>query len=69
MRPHLSGDDHRVRAFLAFAAEEAKHIPLFRRFREEFRATLGALSPAALARVDAAAKSYLPPARPASAAA
>ncbi|MCG3132978.1 MAG: hypothetical protein HMLKMBBP_00064 [Planctomycetes bacterium] len=41
VRPHLSGDDHRVRAFLAFAAEEAKHIHLFKRFREEFRAGFG----------------------------
>lgn len=41
VRPHLSGDDHRVRAFLAFAAEEAKHIHLFKRFREEFRRGFG----------------------------
>jgi len=41
VRPHLSGDDHRVRAFLAFASEEAKHIQLFKRFREEFRAGFG----------------------------
>jgi hypothetical protein len=31
-RPHLQGDDYRVRAFLAFAAEEAKHIHLFKQF-------------------------------------
>ena len=31
----------RVRAFLGFAAEEAKHIHLFKRFREEFRAGFG----------------------------
>lgn len=35
-RPLLSGDDYRVRALLNFAEEEAKHIHLFRRFREEF---------------------------------
>lgn len=35
-RPHLEEDDHRTRALLAFAAEEAKHIHLFKRFREEF---------------------------------
>jgi hypothetical protein len=35
-RPHLSGDDYRVRALLQFAGEEAKHIHLFKRFREEF---------------------------------
>jgi hypothetical protein len=37
-RPHLSGDDYRVRALLQFAGEEAKHIHLFKRFREEFAA-------------------------------
>lgn len=35
-RPQLSGDDWRVRALLQFAHEEAKHIHLFKRFREEF---------------------------------
>jgi hypothetical protein len=35
-RPQLQGDDYRVRAFLQFASEEAKHIHLFKRFREEF---------------------------------
>jgi hypothetical protein len=35
-RPYLNGDEYRARAFLEFAAEEAKHIHLFRRFREEF---------------------------------
>ena len=35
-RPHLRGDDYRVRALLQFAGEEAKHIHLFKRFREEF---------------------------------
>ena len=35
-RPLLREDDYRVRALLGFAAEEAKHIQLFKRFREEF---------------------------------
>jgi hypothetical protein len=37
-RPLLREDDYRVRALLGFAAEEAKHIQLFKRFREEFEA-------------------------------
>jgi hypothetical protein len=40
-RPHLHGDDYRVRALLQFASEEAKHIQLFKRFREEFDAGFG----------------------------
>lgn len=40
-RPHLSGDDYRVRALLQFAGEEAKHIHLFKRFRQEFEAGFG----------------------------
>ncbi len=40
-RPMLHGDDYRVRAFLGFAAEEAKHIHLFKRFRAEFEAGFG----------------------------
>lgn len=35
-REGLANDDYRTRSFLAFAAEEAKHIHLFKRFREEF---------------------------------
>jgi hypothetical protein len=36
-RPYLNGDDdYRARAYLEFAGEEAKHIHLFHRFREEF---------------------------------
>jgi hypothetical protein len=35
-RAQLSGDDYRVRALLQFAGEEAKHIHLFKRFRQEF---------------------------------
>lgn len=40
-RLQLSGDDYRVRALLQFAGEEAKHIHLFKRFREEFEAGFG----------------------------
>lgn len=35
-RPHLLGDDWRVRAVLNFASEEAKHIQLFKRFHQAF---------------------------------
>jgi hypothetical protein len=40
-RPRLHEDDYRVRALLRFAGEEAKHIHLFKRFREEFAAGFG----------------------------
>ena len=40
-RPQLSGDDYRVRALLKFAGEEAKHIHLFKRFREDFEDGFG----------------------------
>ena len=40
-RPQLSGDDYRVRALLGFAGEEAKHIHLFKRFRQEFENGFG----------------------------
>lgn len=40
-RPHLQGDDYRVRALLQFAGEEAKHIQLFKRFRQEFAGGFG----------------------------
>jgi len=40
-RPHLHGEDYRVRALLQFASEEAKHIHLFKRFREEFELGFG----------------------------
>ena len=40
-RPQLHGDAYATRALLEFAAEEAKHIHLFRRFREEFEAGFG----------------------------
>jgi hypothetical protein len=41
VRPSLDEDDYRVRAFLQFAGEEAKHIQLFRLFSEEFREAFG----------------------------
>ena len=36
VRPMLSQDDYRTRALLQMAGEEAKHIQLFKRFREDF---------------------------------
>lgn len=40
-RPFVTGEDYRARAYLEFASEEAKHIHLFRRFREEFTKGFG----------------------------
>ncbi len=40
-RPQLNGDDHRVRALLQFASEEAKHIHLFRLFHQLFTGGFG----------------------------
>lgn len=40
-RPQLQDDDYRARAFLSFAAEEAKHIQLFKKFRAEFEEGFG----------------------------
>ena len=40
-RPIREDDDYRVRALLAFAGEEAKHIQLFKLFREEFKKGFG----------------------------
>jgi hypothetical protein len=37
VRPELDGNDYRVRAFLQFASEEAKHIQLFKAFSREFQ--------------------------------
>src|SRR5215510_7458976 len=37
----LDNDDHRLRAFMEFLAEEAKHIHLFNSFREQFRKGFG----------------------------
>ncbi|MGQ0541162.1 MAG: diiron oxygenase [Blastocatellia bacterium] len=39
VRPSLDEDDYRVRAFLQFASEEAKHIHLFKTFAAEFNKT------------------------------
>lgn len=41
VRPSLDRDDYRVRAFLQFAGEEAKHIHLFKKFVAEFREGFG----------------------------
>lgn len=40
-RLQLDGDDFRTRAFLQFAAEEAKHIHLFKQFRSDFESGFG----------------------------
>jgi len=40
-RAQLSGDDYRIRALLQFAGEEAKHIHLFKQFRNDFAAGFG----------------------------
>lgn len=40
-RQQLRGDDYRVRALLQFAGEEAKHIQLFKRFRQDFEEGFG----------------------------
>ena len=40
-RSQLQGNDYRVRALLQFAGEEAKHIQLFKRFRQEFSEGFG----------------------------
>jgi hypothetical protein len=42
-RPQLQEDDYRTRALLQFAGEEAKHIHLFKRFREEFESGFGTM--------------------------
>ena len=44
-RSHLQGDDYRIRALLQFAGEEAKHIQLFKRFKEEFEDGFGTECP------------------------
>jgi len=44
-RSHLRGDDFRIRALLQFAGEEAKHIQLFKRFRQEFEDGFGVECP------------------------
>jgi hypothetical protein len=40
-RQQMPGDDYQVRALLQFASEEAKHIQLFKRFRQEFAEGFG----------------------------
>ncbi|HEX8482164.1 MAG TPA: hypothetical protein VF650_09695 [Allosphingosinicella sp.] len=40
-RPQLNGDDHRIRALLNFASEEAKHIHLFKLFHQRFTEAFG----------------------------
>lgn len=40
-RPYSVDDSERVRALIAFAGEEAKHIQLFKAFREEFNRNFG----------------------------
>lgn len=40
-RPQLQDDDYRTRALLKFAGEEAKHIHLFKCFREAFERGFG----------------------------
>ena len=42
-RPQLNGDDHRVRALLQFASEEAKHIHLFKQFHRRFTDGFGSV--------------------------
>jgi hypothetical protein len=42
-RPQLDGDDHRVRALLNFASEEAKHIQLFKLFHARFTEGFGSV--------------------------
>jgi hypothetical protein len=44
-RSQLQGDDYRIRALLQFAGEEAKHIQLFKRFKQEFEDGFGTLCP------------------------
>ena len=41
IRPSLAEDDDRIRAFLQFLGEEVKHIQLFKKFCEEFKANFG----------------------------
>lgn len=41
IRPSLDVNDMRVRAFIQFAGEEAKHIQLFKQFSSEFQKNFG----------------------------
>ena len=44
-KSQLHGDDYRARALLQFASEEAKHIQLFKQFRDEFESGFGTECP------------------------
>jgi hypothetical protein len=44
-RPELHSDNDRARALLQFASDEAKHIQMFKQFREEFAAGFGTECP------------------------
>ena len=57
-RPILAEDDYRTRAYLGFAGEEAKHIQLFKKFREEFESGFGTPCPV-IGPPDAIAKAIL----------
>jgi hypothetical protein len=57
-RPQLNADGYRARALLQFASEEAKHIQLFKRFREEFAEGFGTAC-AVIGPPDAIAKAIL----------
>ncbi|HSE32794.1 MAG TPA: hypothetical protein VLA93_14570 [Pyrinomonadaceae bacterium] len=57
-RPQLPENDYRTRALLAFASEEAKHIHLFKKFREEFESGFGTSCPV-IGPPDAIAKAIL----------
>jgi hypothetical protein len=57
-RPQLADDDYRTRAYLGFAGEEAKHIHLFKKFREDFEAGFGTSCPV-IGPPDAIAKAIL----------
>lgn len=58
LRPDLAGDDWRTRALLGFAAEEAKHIQLFKRFRDTFERGTG-LRPGVVGPPEAIARAVL----------
>jgi uncharacterized OsmC-like protein len=57
-RGDLGGDDFRTRALLGFAAEEAKHIQLFKRFRDTYERGTG-LRPGVVGPPDAIARAVL----------
>lgn len=57
-RPNLSRDDWETRALLQFAAEEAKHIHLFKEFRSAFERSFG-LAPSVIGPPEALAEAVL----------